>query len=102
MRKASLCIIIKEDKILLAKKKRGFGIGKWNGPCGKFKDEDKEIRNTAIRETEEEIGIKIKNPEEVGVLNFRFPHKEAWNQDVHVFYRQRLGGKNRGVRRDAS
>ena len=68
-------------------KKRGFGVGKWNGPGGKMDISmgDKNILDTAIRETEEEIGIKPKNLEEIGVLNFRFPHKEEWNQDVHVF-----------------
>ena len=87
MRKTSLCIIVKENKILLAMKKRGFGIGKWNGPGGKFntKEGDKNIWDTAIRETEEEIGIKPKDIKEVGVLNFTFPHNSEWDQNVHIF-----------------
>ena len=28
----------KENKILLGMKKRGFGVGRWNGFAGKLKD----------------------------------------------------------------
>lgn len=96
MKQATLCLLIKENsaggEILLAMKKRGFGVGKWNGVGGKidFKKGDKNIVDTAIRETEEEIGIKIKEMEKVALLNFRFPYiveneRVKWNQDVHVF-----------------
>ena len=69
-------------------KKRGFGVGKWNGVGGKIdlKKGDRNIIDAAIRETEEEIGVKIKNPEKVALLRFCFPYKEKWNQDVHVFF----------------
>ncbi len=91
MRQATLCILLKEDQnpkeILLAMKKRGFGIGKWNGVGGKLdKEKDKNIFDTAIRETKEEIGVDIKNPEKVAILNFYFPYKEDWDQSVHVFF----------------
>ncbi|OIP76236.1 MAG: hypothetical protein AUK09_02515 [Parcubacteria group bacterium CG2_30_36_38] len=38
MKQATLCLLIKRDskEILLAMKKRGFGVGKWNGVGGKF------------------------------------------------------------------
>lgn len=35
MRLATLCYLLKDDQVLLAMKKRGFGEGKWNGPGGK-------------------------------------------------------------------
>ena len=91
MNQATLCILVKENssdkEILLAMKKRGFGQGKWNGVGGKIDTEkgDKDIFDTAIRETEEEIGVKIKNPERVAILSFYFPYKKKWDQDVHVF-----------------
>ena len=72
--------------VLLALKKRGFGIGKWNGVGGKVDEKkDKSILDAAIRETKEEIGVDLESPEKVAVMRFRFPYKEEWNQDVHVF-----------------
>jgi len=91
VKQATLCFLIKKDKenkeILLAMKKRGFGKGKWNGVGGKIDLEkgDKDIRDTAIKETKEEIGVKVKELEKVAVLSFCFPYKKEWDQDVHVF-----------------
>jgi len=87
MNQSTLCLLIKEDKILLAMKKRGFGVGKWNGVGGKLDltKGDKDILATAIRETEEEIGINPKELDKVAVLSFYFPYKKEWDQDVHVY-----------------
>lgn len=90
MRQTTLCLLIKEDqkkrKLLLAIKKKGFGEGKWNGVGGKFdfKKGDKNIVDTAVRETEEEIGVLVEKLEEVAVIAFRYPQK-TWNQDAHIF-----------------
>lgn len=56
LRQATICLLIKDDQVLLALKKRGFGEGKWNGVGGKVKDGET-IEQTAIRETQEEIGV---------------------------------------------
>jgi len=99
MRQATLCLLIKErendKKLLLAMKKRGFGVGKWNGVGGKIdpKKGDKNIVDATIRETEEEIGIRVKNLEKVAVLNFYFPYNQAWNQSVHVFLSKKWDGE---------
>ena len=87
MKQATLCLLLKGDKILLAMKKRGFGVGRWNGAGGKFDSEkgDKNILDAAIRETKEEIGVEIKNPEKVGLFHFKFADKEEWDQDVFLF-----------------
>ncbi len=87
MKQSTLCFLDNGDKILLAMKKRGFGVGKWNGVGGKYDKEkgDKNIVDTAIRETKEEIGVLADNLEKVAVLNFDFPYKKEWNQSVHVF-----------------
>ena len=94
MRQATICLLIRESppagrkkELLLAMKKRGFGAGKWNGVGGKLDSEkgDKNIVEAAIRETEEEIGVKIKELEKVAVLNFYFPYNQTWDQGVHVF-----------------
>jgi 8-oxo-dGTP pyrophosphatase MutT (NUDIX family) len=91
MKEATLCLLVrensKEKEVLLAMKKRGFGAGKWNGVGGKLDAEkgDKSVFDAALRETEEEIGVKVKDMEKVAVLNFFFPYKKDWNQRVHVF-----------------
>ena len=87
MHQATLCLLIKGNKILLAMKKRGFGAGRWNGAGGKFDSDkgDKNILDAAIRETKEEIGVEVKNPEKVGLFHFKFAHKPEWNQDVSLF-----------------
>jgi len=86
MRQTTLCLLIKEDKILLAMKKRGFGAGRWNGTGGKFNPEkDKNILDAAVRETKEEIGVDVVNLEKFGVFHFYFPFNPEWDCDVHLF-----------------
>ena len=81
--------------VLLGFKKRGFGIGKWNGVGGKmdFNKGDKNIIDAAIRETKEEIGVLTLNPDKVGVLRFRFTYKPEWDQDVHLFLAKEWQGE---------
>jgi len=81
----------------LAMKKRGFGVGKWNGVGGKidFKKGDKNIMEAAIRETEEEIGVKVKDLEKVALLDFYFPYHPDWNHPVHVFLVKNWQGEPR-------
>lgn len=99
MIQTTLCLLIKEDQdgkeLLLAMKKRGFGKGKWNGVGGKEDSEkgDINIAKAAMRETEEEIGVKIKKMEKVAVLSFYYPYKKEWNQDVSVFLVKDWQGK---------
>jgi len=62
-----------QGQILLSMKKRGFGVGKWNGSGGKIK-EGESIPQAALRELEEEIGVKLQETdlEYKGVLQFLF------------------------------
>lgn len=98
MQQATLCFLVKKNKgereLLLAMKKRGFGQGKWNGIGGKLDlKRDKDIFETAIRETKEEIGVEVKDVEKIAVLNFHFPHQGEWDQDVHVFLAREWEGE---------
>lgn len=86
MEPTTLCLLVKDDKILLAMKKRGFGIGKWNGVGGKVED-DETIEAAAAREVGEEIGV-LADPakmERVGNVEFYFKDKPEWDQKMHVF-----------------
>jgi len=53
-------IIIKNDKVLLGKRKNAHGEGTWCFPGGHL-EFNEEIKDCAIREVKEETGIEIKN-----------------------------------------
>jgi 8-oxo-dGTP diphosphatase len=69
--RANLCFIVKDGRILLIHKKRGLGAGKINGPGGKIEPGETALES-AIRETQEEIGVTPLEIEERGVLHFQF------------------------------
>lgn len=92
-RQATLMFLIKDDKILLAMKKRGFAEGKWNGMGGKSSKEDKTILDTAIRETKEEIDVIPIDPKKVATLNFYFLDGKDWNQQVTVYLTKKWSGR---------
>lgn len=91
---ATICVIIDEQKqrLLLAMKKRGFGAGWWNGPGGK-PDNGETLEQAAIRETQEEIGIKITKIEEIGTLHFDEPGEGVSHFEVHLFRAYSWEGK---------
>ena len=86
MKTTTLCFLLKDDQVLLAMKKRGFGVGKWNGTGGKVKDEET-VEGALIREVREEIGVGIVSGDfqKTATLNFQFQDNPNWNQVCHVF-----------------
>jgi 8-oxo-dGTP pyrophosphatase MutT (NUDIX family) len=99
MRNATLCLLIKDGKIFLGKKKRGFGEGKLNGYGGK-QAEGEDIEETAVRELFEESGVKVSNDDlnKVGEIDFYFPPGEKadkYNQKVHTYIVKNWSGKLR-------
>lgn len=90
MRNSTLLFPVKRPKgevveICLAMKKRGFGVGRWNGAGGKVAVGES-IENGARRETTEEIGIVPYTIEKVAELTFIFPDKPEWDQVVHSYF----------------
>lgn len=79
----TLCLIYNKTSILLGMKKRGFGAGRWNGFGGKV-NEGESIEEAALREVEEEIGVKPQRLKKRGLLKFYFEHDPVPIQ-VHVF-----------------
>ncbi len=67
----TLCIIHQHPKVLLGMKKRGFGVGRWNGFGGKVAPGET-IEDAAKREMFEEAGIKLKNLDKVAIIQFEF------------------------------
>ncbi len=84
LRQATLCFLMREGEILLARKKREFAQGKINGVGGKVNDGES-VEEAAIRETREEIDVDIRILVKVAELDFYFSHNPDWNQKVIVF-----------------
>jgi len=71
--------------ICLAMKKRGFGMGRWNGAGGKV-EAGETIEAAAKREVREEIGVDLIDLRKIAELTFTFPHNPSWDQLVHVYF----------------
>jgi ADP-ribose pyrophosphatase YjhB (NUDIX family) len=93
MRDVTLCILVKKEyksiiKVCLAMKKRGFGVGKWNGVGGKVDAASGETIEVAmIREAEEEIAVKPTRYYKVAEIEFTFPERADtdWDQLMHTY-----------------
>jgi 8-oxo-dGTP pyrophosphatase MutT (NUDIX family) len=97
MRDRTLCFLIRgnpPEKVLLGLKRVGFGAGKYTGIGGKV-EAGETITLAAVRELEEEVGIRVsdKDLRRVAHLRFFFPAQPAWSQVVHVFLVARWEGR---------
>lgn len=80
--RATLLFILRGEEVLLIRKKRGLGAGKINGPGGKL-DPGETPLECAIRETQEELGVRGIGAREMGELRFQFADGARFL--VHVF-----------------
>ncbi len=98
LKDTTLLFLVRRDdagavtEICLAMKKRGFGMGKWNGAGGKL-EKDESIEDAARRETEEEIGVKVGTLKQVAQLEFMYSVRPDWDQLVHVFFAEAWEGE---------
>ena len=89
----TLLLILKNKQILLAEKKRGFGVGKFNGIGGKV-EKDETIEDAMIREAQEEIGVTPTDFTKMATITF-----DEWINDeekqviMSVFVAQNYVGK---------
>ena len=79
----TLCVVHKNNRVLLGLKKRGFGMGRWNGFGGKIENGET-IEDAAKRELLEEAGIVVENLEQFGTLEFSWEGKPEI-LEVHIF-----------------
>lgn len=91
MRNATLCYVRDGNKILLGMKKKGLGVGKWNGFGGKIEN-DESIEAAALREMREEANLVCVQLKKHAELTFIFPHKPEFDQVVHVFVTDKWEG----------
>jgi 8-oxo-dGTP diphosphatase len=69
--RANLLFLQRGDEVLLIRKKRGIGAGKINAPGGKIEPGESAAEG-AVRETEEEVGLRAGALREMGELHFQF------------------------------
>ena len=89
----TLAFLRNDSKVLLGMKKRGFGVGKWNGFGGKV-EVGETIPEAAAREVKEECGL-IVDPddlEQTGEIEFEFKGDPVL-LEVHVFQTRKFAGE---------
>ena len=88
---ATLCFLLRNGEVLLIRKKRGFGKGKYNGVGGRI-EKGETPEEAAIREVEEEVGVKVLDLEPAGRLEFYSVGKEP-DWVIFVFRSKRFDGE---------
>jgi 8-oxo-dGTP diphosphatase len=66
---ATLMFVVERGRVLLIHKQRGHGAGRINGPGGKLEFGETPLE-CAVRETEEEVCIRVREPRYAGELRF--------------------------------
>jgi mutator protein MutT len=85
MRELTILFLLRDNEILLAMKKRGFGAGRYNGVGGKV-EPNETIEQAAVRECEEEIAVTPKQIEKVAEITFDEQHQGVREElRAHVF-----------------
>lgn len=79
----TLCIVHDKSRVLLGMKKRGFGMGRWNGFGGKV-NANETILEAAKRELKEEADINASDLSEMGIIDFEFKGNPEI-LEVHIF-----------------
>lgn len=93
MKQLTLLFLIRDNSVLLAMKKRGFGAGRWNGVGGKL-IAGETIEQALVRECQEEIGVTPIQYEKAAEIIFHEQHNGERNTlQVHVFLSRQWKGK---------
>ncbi|MEK7073537.1 MAG: 8-oxo-dGTP diphosphatase [Patescibacteria group bacterium] len=84
MKETNLCYLFRPGQVLLAMKKRGFGVGKWNGPGGKANPGESPVE-ALVREVHEEIGVTVKTSDDRGIIEFIYAGKPDSTTRCRIF-----------------
>ncbi|MCF7865708.1 MAG: NUDIX domain-containing protein [Candidatus Pacebacteria bacterium] len=85
MKKATICFLVRNGEVILAKKKSKVGAGFYNGYGGKV-DGEETSRQCAIRETHEECSAQI-NPDKIELaasIDFYTGEKPQFSCDIFI------------------
>jgi len=89
----TLLFLFRDNQILLAMKKRGFGVGKYNGIGGKL-EPGETVEQAMVRETQEEITVTPTQYKKCGVTKFdEYRDGEHIMVYVHVFIADSFEGE---------
>lgn len=90
----TLVFLVGDGQILLAKKKRGFGQGLWNGAGGKL-EPGETLDQAMVRECQEEIGVTPTHYQKVGEHDFKMDNDSTnpWHMYVHVYLADKWQGE---------
>ncbi len=86
---ATLMFVLRDEDVLLIRKKRGLGKGLINAPGGRL-EEGETPSQAAIRELAEEVGLRVSEPSWCGEHRFQF--RDGYAMHVHVYSSQRFEG----------
>jgi 8-oxo-dGTP diphosphatase / 2-hydroxy-dATP diphosphatase len=89
----TLALIRDGEKLLLGRKKRGFGAGRWNGFGGKLAPGET-IEQAAKREVTEECGLTVEEMTKCAVVTFFLESRPDF-LEVHFFRVLRFSGTPR-------
>lgn len=82
----TLLFLRKDDQILLAMKKRGFGSGRYNGVGGKI-EPGETIEQALIRECQEEIKVTPLKYHKIAEHDFtQLESEKPWRMYVHAYF----------------
>ncbi|HVX24311.1 MAG TPA: 8-oxo-dGTP diphosphatase [Candidatus Saccharimonadales bacterium] len=85
---AKVCTLLflqRENELLLAMKKRGFGANRWNGVGGKV-EASETIEQALVRECQEEIAVTPTEYHKVAINLFHEFHEgQHADMEVHVY-----------------
>jgi 8-oxo-dGTP diphosphatase len=76
-------VVVKEGKVLLGKRKNAHGDGSWSLPGGHL-EYGETIEECALREVDEEVGVKIKNLRLGPYTNDIFPNEQKHYITLYV------------------
>lgn len=89
----TLLFLKQDDRVLLAMKKRGFGVGKWNGVGGKI-EPGETIEQAMIRECQEEVDVTPVSWRQIAELDFvqDADTDDPWHMYGYVFVSEEWDG----------
>lgn len=93
---ATLCHIIKRNRLLLKRASRGISKGKWNAPGGKLTGNESPLQS-AKREVLEETGLKVKSAIYHGTMDYYLSGSKAVHTRAYLFSTRNFEGNYRST-----